>query len=202
MGCGGSKVDDQPLVILCRERKELIKAASYHRSALAAAHLAYFQSLCDVGESIKRFVDEELVLSAGSNNNSSPPDSPVLTLPSDEGKKKHKISSSSTSVSHSVVEEDDGEGSHLHLSSGSEFDSGSESGSDDSLAHHIHIESSPKVLRSNLYRKLTRHQVTHQVTRQVTRRVSPPVTSIRAKVGALWERTRIQTRTRIKECTS
>ncbi|CAN7021792.1 unnamed protein product [Brassica rapa subsp. trilocularis] len=148
MGCGGSKVDDQPLVILCRERKELIKAASYHRSALAAAHLAYFQSLCDVGESIKRFVDEELVL-AGSNNNSSPPDSPVLTLPSDQGKKKHKISSSSTSVSHSLVQEDeeeDGEGSHLHLSSGSEFDSGSESGSDDSLGHHhIHIESSPKV---------------------------------------------------------
>ncbi|KAJ0257564.1 DUF630 family protein [Hirschfeldia incana] len=146
MGCGGSKVDDQPLVILCRERKELIKAASYHRSALAAAHLAYFQSLCDVGESIKRFVDEELVL-AGSS-----PDSPVLTLPSDEGKKKHKISSSSTSVSHSVVEdgdeeEEDGEGSHLHLSSGSEFDSGSESGSDGSLGHHIHIESSPRVLK-------------------------------------------------------
>ncbi|CAH8354573.1 unnamed protein product [Eruca vesicaria subsp. sativa] len=148
MGCGGSKVDDQPLVILCRERKELIKAASYHRSALAAAHLAYFQSLCDVGESIKRFVDEELVV-AGSNSS---PDSPVLTLPSDEGKKNHKISSSSTSVSHSVVEEeegdDDGEGSHLHLSSGSEFDdSGSESGSDDSSGHHIHIESTPKVVK-------------------------------------------------------
>ncbi|KAF8046713.1 hypothetical protein N665_3482s0001, partial [Sinapis alba] len=146
MGCGGSKVDDQPLVILCRERKELIKAASYHRSALAAAHLAYFQSLCDVGESIKRFVDEELVV-AGSNNNSSP-DSPVLTLPSDEGKKRKISSSSTTSVSHSVVEEDgdeDGEeGSHLHLSSGSEFDSGSDSGSDDSLGH-IHIETIPKV---------------------------------------------------------
>ncbi|CAA7047847.1 unnamed protein product [Microthlaspi erraticum] len=146
MGCGGSKVDDQPLVILCRERKELIKAASYHRCALAAAHLAYFQSLCDVGESIKRFVDEEFVV-AGS---ASSPDSPVLTLPSDEGKPhKHKISSSSTSVSHSLVEdgeeeEEEGEeDSHLHLSSGSEFDSGFESGSDESLGH-IHIESSPK----------------------------------------------------------
>ncbi|GAB4844160.1 hypothetical protein Ancab_037526, partial [Ancistrocladus abbreviatus] len=31
MGCGGSKnVDDLPLVVLCRERKELIKAASDH----------------------------------------------------------------------------------------------------------------------------------------------------------------------------
>lgn len=145
MGCGGSKVDDQPLVILCRERKELIKAASHHRCALAAAHLAYFQSLCDVGESIKRFVDEELVVVGSS---SSSPDSPVLTLPSDEGKphKKHKISSSSTSVSHSVIEdEDEGEeDQHLHLSSGSELDSGSESGSDDSVGH-IHIETSPTV---------------------------------------------------------
>ncbi|ESQ34621.1 hypothetical protein EUTSA_v10006728mg [Eutrema salsugineum] len=141
MGCGGSKVDDQPLVILCRERKELIKAASHHRCALAAAHLAYFQSLYDVGESIKRFVDEELVV-VGS---SSLPGSPVLTLPSDEGKPhKHKISSSSTSISHSVVEDEEEEGSHLHLTSGSEFDSGSESGSDEALGH-IHIETSPKV---------------------------------------------------------
>ncbi|KAL1207644.1 Protein ROLLING AND ERECT LEAF 2 [Cardamine amara subsp. amara] len=144
MGCGGSKVDDQPLVILCRERKQLIKAASHHRCALAAAHLAYFQSLCDVGESIKRFVDEELVV-VGSSSSSSP-DSPVLTLPSDQGKfHKHKISSSSsTSISHSVIEDQVEEDQHLHLSSRSEFDSQSESGSDDSLGH-IHIESSPKV---------------------------------------------------------
>ncbi|XP_010498631.1 PREDICTED: uncharacterized protein LOC104776294 [Camelina sativa] len=145
MGCGGSKVDDQPLVILCRERKELIKAASHHRCALAAAHLAYFQSLCDVGESIKRFVDEELVV-VGTSSSSSIPGSPVLTLPSDEGKNKHnkRISSSSTSVSHSVIDDEDddqGEGEdhqHLHLSSGSDLDSGSESGSDDSLGHHHH----------------------------------------------------------------
>ncbi|CAN8291990.1 unnamed protein product [Cochlearia groenlandica] len=143
MGCGGSKVDDQPLVILCRERKKLIKAASYHRCALAAAHLSYFQSLRDVGESIQRFVDEELVVGGGGST----PDSPVLTLPSDEGKfHKQKIQSSSTSVSHSLVEEEDGEedkDSHLDLSSGSDFDSRSESGSDVSLGH-IHIESNFK----------------------------------------------------------
>ncbi|CAH2067737.1 unnamed protein product [Thlaspi arvense] len=139
MGCGGSKVDDQPLVILCRQRKDLIKEASYHRSALAVAHLVYFQSLCDVGEAIQRFVDEEVVVGSSSSS----PDSPVLTLPSDEGKpKKHKGSISSTSISHSVIEEgddeEDTEGSHLHLSSGSE--SGSEAGSDD----HIQIDSTPE----------------------------------------------------------
>ncbi|CAD5317467.1 unnamed protein product [Arabidopsis thaliana] len=143
MGCGGSKVDNQPIVILCRERKELLKAASYHRSALAVAHLTYFQSLSDVGEAIQRFVDDEVV--AGFSSSSSP-DSPVLTLPSDEGKPtKHKrISpSSTTSISHSVIEEEDtDDDSHLHLSSGSESES--EVGSKD----HIQITSTPEQERS------------------------------------------------------
>uniref|UniRef100_A0A1J3IGJ1 DUF632 domain-containing protein n=2 Tax=Noccaea caerulescens TaxID=107243 RepID=A0A1J3IGJ1_NOCCA len=145
MGCGGSKIDNQPLVILCRERKELIKAASHHRSALAVAHLVYFQSLCDVGEAIRRFADEEIVV--GGSLSSSSPDSPVLTLPSDEGKptKKKRISPSSTSISHSIIEEEgeleeDTEDSHLHLSSGSESESESEAGSDD----HIHIVTTPE----------------------------------------------------------
>ncbi|KAL1214581.1 Protein ROLLING AND ERECT LEAF 2 [Cardamine amara subsp. amara] len=135
MGCGGSKVDNQPLVILCRQRKELIKEASHHRSALAAAHLVYFQSLSDVGEAIRRYVDEEVLVASSS-------DSPVLTLPSDEGKpNKHKrfSPSSTASISHSVIEEEEEEGtedSHLHLTSGSESES--EDGSND----HIQINNS------------------------------------------------------------
>ncbi|KAI9127762.1 hypothetical protein K1719_000755 [Acacia pycnantha] len=35
MGCGASKVDDLPMVSLCRERKEFLKAASEQRYALA-----------------------------------------------------------------------------------------------------------------------------------------------------------------------
>ncbi|TYH18207.1 hypothetical protein ES288_A05G251300v1 [Gossypium darwinii] len=142
MGCGPSKVDDLPLVTLCKERKELIKAASIHRSALAAAHVTYFHSLRDVGEAIRRFVDEELVVGSSSSA-----DSPVLTLPSDEfksSKKKNKkdddvVSSPSTSLPHSIEEhgknaakhkeESDGEGSHLDLSSASPSISGAGSGS-------------------------------------------------------------------------
>ncbi|XVE55309.1 hypothetical protein DITRI_Ditri03aG0148600 [Diplodiscus trichospermus] len=139
MGCGQSKVDDLPLVILCKERKELIKAASIHRSALAAAHVTYFYSLRDVGEAIRRFVDEELVVGSSSSG-----DYPVLTLPSDgfkSSKKNRKKddnnlpSSSSSSLSHSIEEnsknpkkdkeESDGEDSHLDLSSGSPSISGS-----------------------------------------------------------------------------
>ncbi|PON73198.1 hypothetical protein PanWU01x14_060390 [Parasponia andersonii] len=152
MGCGNSKVDDLPLVTLCRERKDLVKTASDHRYALAAAHVSYFQSLKDIGDALRKFVEEELVVAADS---SSFPGSPVLTLPSDEGKRKKnkpkppgvgdesKNSSSSTSIStshlNSPEEVDEIEDSHLHLSSGSDSDSELGSGSG-----HIHVEDSPK----------------------------------------------------------
>lgn len=154
MGCGASKVDDLPLVTLCRERKEFLKAASEQRYALAAAHVAYFQSLKDIGGALRKFVDEELVIGTGSSS----PSSPVLTLPSVEGKgKKPKLkgrnrdSSSSTSISHTAYdnspEQEEIEGSHLNLSSGSDSDSDLHSSSghihieDDG---HVHIEESPE----------------------------------------------------------
>ncbi|KAM7511090.1 hypothetical protein LguiB_009965 [Lonicera macranthoides] len=158
MGCGGSKADELPLVILSRERKELIKAASDHRYALAAAHVAYFSSLKDVGDALRRFVDEEIVIASSSAS----ADSPVLTLPSDQGKKsKNKKrntktnhdndsnnNSSSTSLSHSssishnhVEDDGDSENSHIHLSSDSELDSDS---------GHIRIhDDSPEVEKRN-----------------------------------------------------
>ncbi|ONI34705.1 hypothetical protein PRUPE_1G494000 [Prunus persica] len=148
MGCGGSKVDNLPLVTFCRERKDFIKTASDTRYALAAAHLSYFHSLKHIGDALCKFVDEDLIIS-GAGGSSSPPGSPVLTLPSDEGKprrhphKNDKHSSSSTSISHSVsvdsLKEEDIEDSHLHLSSGSGSDSDLESPSG-----HIHIEESPE----------------------------------------------------------
>ncbi|KAI9125130.1 hypothetical protein K1719_003746 [Acacia pycnantha] len=72
MGCGASKVDDLPVVSLCREQKEFLKAASEHRYALVAAYVAYFQSLKDIGGALRKFVDEELVLGTGSSSPSSP----------------------------------------------------------------------------------------------------------------------------------
>ena len=147
MGCGPSKVDDLPLVTLCRERKEFLKAASQQRYALAAAHVAYFQSLKEIGDSLRRFVDEELITDSGSSS----PVSPVLTLPSDDGKwkksvpDKNKKSSSPTSISPSASishqdspDLEDIEGSHLHLS---ESDSDSES---NTSPGHIHVEEGPE----------------------------------------------------------
>jgi hypothetical protein len=96
MGCGASKVEDLPLVTLCRERKDFIKTASDHRYALAAAHVSYFHSLKNIGDALRQFVDEELVIGSDS------PSSPVLTLPSDQGKKKKRNLNDESSISHSA----------------------------------------------------------------------------------------------------
>ncbi|KAK4803645.1 hypothetical protein SAY86_003462 [Trapa natans] len=145
MGCCGSKVDDLHLVTLCRERKELIKAAIDHRYELAAAHALYFQSLTTVGEALCKFVEEVV---SGADSDSTPSlGSPVLTLPSHHRKPqkssdKYKGSSTSTSTSVYYTDshrlDDKADGSHLHLSSGS--DSQSDLSSD---SGHIHIHESP-----------------------------------------------------------
>lgn len=62
MGVGVSRMENTPLVSFCRERKELIKGAVDSRYDLAAAHVLYFQSLLDVGNALKKFVEEELVV--------------------------------------------------------------------------------------------------------------------------------------------
>lgn len=125
MGCGSSKVDDLPLVMRCRQRKEMIKSAMDYRYDLSSSHLAYFHSLKDIGYALSRFIDEEVVIPSSYTS------SPVLTLPSDEGK-TNKSSGSSGSISH-IHSIHGNEDSHLHLSSDSESDLGSSSGG------HIHI---------------------------------------------------------------
>ncbi|KAK8928962.1 hypothetical protein KSP39_PZI017405 [Platanthera zijinensis] len=88
MGCASSKADDLPLVTLCRERRELLRAAAGHRYVLAAAHASYFRALDRVGDALHRFVAEELVTG---------PASLILTLPPSEGKpSKSKSSGSNT----------------------------------------------------------------------------------------------------------
>ncbi|PKU65325.1 nitrate regulatory gene2 protein [Dendrobium catenatum] len=89
MGCASSKADDLPLVALCRERRELIRAAADHRYVLAAAHASYFRALDRVGEALHRFAAEELVEA---------PASPVLTLPPSDGKPSRSKSGGSSTV--------------------------------------------------------------------------------------------------------
>ncbi|XP_021275312.1 uncharacterized protein LOC110410061 isoform X2 [Herrania umbratica] len=62
MGISTSKMDSSPLLRLCRERKELIRAAADCRYQLAAAHIVYLQSLLDVGNALNHFVEEEMLV--------------------------------------------------------------------------------------------------------------------------------------------
>ncbi|KAF5745046.1 hypothetical protein HS088_TW07G00627 [Tripterygium wilfordii] len=71
MGIGLSKWDNSPLLSLCKERKEFIKAAIDCRYDLASAHIMYLQSLVDVGNAFTRFIEEDLVIKVDSNHESS-----------------------------------------------------------------------------------------------------------------------------------
>ncbi|KAL0360252.1 UNVERIFIED_CONTAM: protein ALTERED PHOSPHATE STARVATION RESPONSE 1 [Sesamum radiatum] len=127
MGCSGSKADDLPLVVRCRERQELIRAAANHRYALAAAHVSYFRSLKDVGDALRKFVDEELITATPSSSSSF--SSPSLILPPSSKKKQDDADESSL---HLHDDEDEVE-SHLHIS-----DSSSEDGDSEDFEHHHH----------------------------------------------------------------
>ncbi|GER37735.1 hypothetical protein STAS_14152 [Striga asiatica] len=131
MGCGGSKAEDLPLVVRCRERRDLIRAAANHRYALAAAHISYFRSLRDVGDALRRFVDEELVTAASSSNSSF--SSPSLTLPRDSKQKHGNADESSRHLRDFDEEDEDDDESHLHIS-----DSSSDADFDDDYLHHHH----------------------------------------------------------------
>ncbi|OVA15630.1 protein of unknown function DUF632 [Macleaya cordata] len=74
MGCTSSRLDDLPAVALCRERCKFLEEAIQQRYALADAHVAYINSLKEIGISLDRFFDQDL------NNFKSLP-SPVLNLP-------------------------------------------------------------------------------------------------------------------------
>ncbi|KAL9173198.1 hypothetical protein ABFS82_03G097700 [Erythranthe guttata] len=130
MGCSGSKAEDLPLVVRCRERREFIRAAANHRYALAAAHVSYFRSLKDVGDALRKFVDEELVAASQSPSPSSSFSSPSLILPPSSRKKRGGADESSLHL-----HDDDDEASHIHLSDSSSSDVDS----DDYLhLHHNH----------------------------------------------------------------
>ena len=58
MGCRSSRLDAaevSPAAALCRERRDLLRAAADHRARLAAAHAAYFRALPRVADALARF---------------------------------------------------------------------------------------------------------------------------------------------------
>ncbi|CAN6478124.1 unnamed protein product [Victoria cruziana] len=59
MGCAISKAEKDEALLLCKERKKLIKIVIDRRYNLAAAHVAYIQSLHKAGDSLLRFAKAE-----------------------------------------------------------------------------------------------------------------------------------------------
>ncbi|KAJ4810805.1 hypothetical protein LUZ62_023371 [Rhynchospora pubera] len=99
MGCRISKSDEPTVpVILCRERRDLIRAVSDHRRSLASAHSAYFHSLSRVGDALLQFVQQDL------SSISSPS---ALTLPPSPDGKNVGNSKSKSPKSESIGKESD-----------------------------------------------------------------------------------------------
>ncbi|OVA12154.1 protein of unknown function DUF632 [Macleaya cordata] len=59
MGASSSKIEEDKALQLCRERKRFVRQALDGRCSLAAAHVAYIQSLKSTGVSLRRFIEPE-----------------------------------------------------------------------------------------------------------------------------------------------
>lgn len=60
MGASISKIEDDKALLLCRERKRFVRQALDGRCSLAAAHVAYIQSLRNTGTALRKFVQPEI----------------------------------------------------------------------------------------------------------------------------------------------
>lgn len=62
MGCANSKNQKIEALRLCRERRRFIKQAIDSRYALAASHVAYTQSLRNIGIALRRYAEAEVLI--------------------------------------------------------------------------------------------------------------------------------------------
>lgn len=128
MGCGSSKVDDLPAVGVCRERCSFLDEAIHQRYALAAAHMAYINSLNSIGHSLHLFIQQHTHkdFSSSSPSLSSPSPSPphhknrIVKHVSPSPSPFHSSNSNSGSHLrfHSDSEEEEEDGGILHHHSG------------------------------------------------------------------------------------
>lgn len=83
MGCSASKLEDEEAVKLCRERRNFVKQAVEQRTRFAAGHLAYIQSLRQVSDALRSYVErDDHHHDFFSDSCSTPPFTPVKRLSS------------------------------------------------------------------------------------------------------------------------
>ncbi|XP_039024353.1 protein ALTERED PHOSPHATE STARVATION RESPONSE 1-like [Hibiscus syriacus] len=73
MGCAASKLDHLPAVSLCRDRCHFLDGALQQSYALADAHVAYMQSLKNLGPALRLFFDQILKSTSGDDSAVKPP---------------------------------------------------------------------------------------------------------------------------------
>ncbi|KAL5788972.1 hypothetical protein ACOSP7_005921 [Xanthoceras sorbifolium] len=138
MGCTNSKLDDLPAVALCRQRCGFLDEAIQQRFLLAETHIAYVQSLKQVGQSLNNFISNQ---DGGGGGGGGEPPSPKMNLPPT---KKGETSGSSggvdireaAAVSKGAHHSHSNSGGHIEfLSDPDDDESGSGSGSG-SFSHH------------------------------------------------------------------
>lgn len=57
MGCSTSKLDDEEVVQLCKDRKKFIRQAVEHRTKFASRHIAYIQATKRVSAALREYID-------------------------------------------------------------------------------------------------------------------------------------------------
>ncbi|GLJ24502.1 hypothetical protein SUGI_0468090 [Cryptomeria japonica] len=78
MGCSTSRLENEEVVILCKERKKLMKQAVDQRYALATAHVTYIHCLRNIGITLRKFAEEQNIEPVEEQDYGST--SPILTL--------------------------------------------------------------------------------------------------------------------------
>ncbi|KAG6502882.1 protein ALTERED PHOSPHATE STARVATION RESPONSE 1-like [Zingiber officinale] len=144
MGCGGSKIEEEAAVTLCRRRTRLLADVIRCRYDLADAHSAYVGSLASVSAALRELLNGPL-----------PPSSPVLPLPGQrKGDSLPPLTPSPPPAAAALPSAADRghSGSHIHFhSSDSDSDDDSPLHSDGaSPIHHLPGDDSPPVGRTYL----------------------------------------------------
>ncbi|XP_043711560.1 protein ALTERED PHOSPHATE STARVATION RESPONSE 1-like [Telopea speciosissima] len=83
MGCSTSKLDNEEVVQLCKDRKKFIKQALEQRTRFASGHIAYIQSLKRVSAALRNYIEGDEPREFFLDLFSTPPFTPVKkTCPS------------------------------------------------------------------------------------------------------------------------
>ncbi|XP_010519079.1 PREDICTED: uncharacterized protein LOC104798610 [Tarenaya hassleriana] len=81
MGCAASSIDKEEKVLVCKERKRLMKRLLGFRGEFADAQLAYLRALRNTGVTLRQFTESELLELENPSYGLSLPFSPPPTLP-------------------------------------------------------------------------------------------------------------------------